>query len=113
MKYCLFYISLLSFIITSLEASASQGKIIYTDNCLSCHISAKGMASSKPAKTWKELLVFKEGPSNTLGQAHLDANKAKVSWDYFESDAYKKESKHLKDFLQKYSSDRGKHNSCN
>jgi len=71
------------------------------------------MDSSKSAKTWKDLLLFKESPFNAFGQIHIDANEAKTSWDYFKSDAYKKESKHLKDFLQKCSSDRGRHNSCN
>jgi hypothetical protein len=112
MKHCLYYVGLFTLIVTGLEASASKGKAIYTKSCLSCHISAKGMASSKPAKTWNELLLFQEGSSNTLGQIHLDANKTKASWGYFESDLYRNESKHLKDFLQKYSSDRGKHNSC-
>ncbi len=112
MKFCLCCISILSLLITGLEASASQGKAIYTKSCLPCHISAKGMASSKSAKNWKELLLFEEGPSNALGRIHLDANGAQTSWDYFKGDTYKADSRHLKDFLQKYSSDRGKHNSC-
>lgn len=112
MKHYLSCISILALLATGLEASASQGKAIYAKNCLTCHISAKGMASNKSAKAWKDLLLFKEGPSNALGQIHLDADEAKSSWDYFKSDTYQKESKHLKDFLQKYSSDRGRHNSC-
>jgi len=71
------------------------------------------MASSKSAETWKDLLALKEDISNALGQIHLDASGAKTSWNYFGGGTYKKESKHLKDFLQKYSSDRGRHNSCN
>lgn len=112
MKYYLTCMSILSLLVTGLEASASQGKAIYAKNCLACHISAKGMASSKSAKTWKELLLFAEGPSNALSRIHLDTDEAKASWDYFKDDTYQQESKHLKDFFQKYSSDRGKHNSC-
>jgi len=112
MKHYLYCLGILALTATGLAASASQGKVIYTKSCLPCHISAKGMAYSKSAKTWKDLLLFKEGSSNALGQIHLDVNDAQTSWDYFLSDLYKKESKHLKDFLQKYSSDQGKHNSC-
>jgi hypothetical protein len=112
MKHCLYYLGILSLIISGLEASASQGKAVYTTSCLPCHISAKGMASQKLAKTWKELLLFDKDTSNTLAKIHLDSNKAKASWDYFRSEAYRQENRHLKDFLQKYSSDRGRHNSC-
>lgn len=106
-------ISLLSLFVTGLEASASQGKVLYVKRCLSCHISAKGMSSSKSAKTWKELLVMNGSPLNELARIHLHADEAETSWGYFKGSVYKEESRHLKDFLQKYSSDRGRHNSCN
>jgi hypothetical protein len=67
MKHYLYCLGILTLTSTGLEVFASQGKVIYTKSCLPCHISAKGMAYSKPAKTWKDLLFFKEGSSNSLG----------------------------------------------
>jgi hypothetical protein len=79
-----------------------------------CHVisAQKAWPQASPQKHGKNFSLFKTEPSNTLAQIHLDAGEAKSSWAYFEGDAYKKESKHLKDFLQKYSLDRGRHNSC-
>jgi len=105
-------ILLLSFILfTQAFASVSQGKLIYAQQCLSCHIEGKYLANTKKAKEWKLLLTEKDS-TNKLAQSHLNHKKAKDSWSYFKQKNYLQESKHLKDLLQKYSLDRGKHNSC-
>ncbi len=109
MKKVLFISSLFIF---TLNASVSQGKEIYKKECLQCHLGGKALASNKPSVTWKELFVFQNG-TNTLAQIHLKIHKAEPSWTYFEGEGYKEESKHLKDLMLKYSSDRGSHNSCN
>lgn len=102
----------LCLISSGLEASFIQGKKIYSASCTKCHLYGKAMASSKSAQEWKNLLQFKEN-SNKLAQLHLNAKEAEASWSYFKDKTYKEEARHLKDFLQKYSSDRGRHNSCN
>jgi cytochrome c5 len=91
-----------------LDASATQGKEVYNKICLQCHLSGKSLASQKSAHAWKTLFA-----TETLSQLHLDKEEANASWDYFKAEAYQQEIRHLKDFMQKYSSDRGKHNSCN
>jgi len=94
------------------EASVSQGKLIYTKECLQCHLNGKALSSHKTAQKWKELFNI-YNKTNELAQTHLNTKKAKSSWPYFHNASYQKDSKHLKDFMQKYSSDRGRHNSCN
>lgn len=99
---------ILSLLIADIEASVSQGKDIYATACQECHLNGKYLASKKSAQEWKILIE-----SDKLSQLHLRDEGAKTFWSYFEGETYQKETKHLKDFLQKYSSDRGKHNSCN
>jgi len=99
-----------TFIIQS-NASVSQGKLIYAKECLSCHINGKYFASTKKAKEWKHLFIKKDN-KDKLANLHLNIEEAKESWSYFNSQDYSHQKKHLKNLLQKYSSDRGKHNSC-
>lgn len=95
-----------------LNASVSQGKEVYKKRCQQCHNYAKAMAGSKSSAEWKKVFDKKDS-ANVLAQTHLKAEKAKASWDYFQNPPYAKEVKHVKDFMLKYSSDRGRHNSCN
>ena len=105
-------ILLLAFtLFTNMYASVSQGKLIYKKECLSCHIEGKYLASTKKAKEWKELLIENE-KSNKLAQLHFSIKKTDEDWSYFKQKDYLQDSNHLKNLLQKYSSDRGKHNSC-
>ncbi len=104
----LFYFCIFILFTPFLEASAIQGKDTYKKECLQCHLEGKSFATKNTAKGWQAL--FKTG---ALSQLHVNNKAAKASWSYFEGESYQKDIKHLKDFLQKYSSDRGKHNSCN
>jgi len=102
----------LSFLLLiSAEASVSQGKKVFSQRCAPCHIEGKYFASKKKAKQWKILLKFQD-KTNPLADFHLDSPEANASSSYFLSQEYKQNSKHLKDLLQKYSKDRGSHNSC-
>ena len=108
MKIALYCLCIGMLTASNLCASATQGKEIYNMQCLQCHLNGKSLASAKSAKTWKTLIE-----TSTLPQLHLANEEAKASWDYFKTKVYQQDTRHLKDFLQKYSSDRGKHNSCN
>jgi len=92
-------------------ASASKGKEVYKQHCLECHVKGGYLASQRKAKTWKKLFLLKDD-KNTLQTLHLQNQEAKVSWSYFSSQGYLEDSKHLRAFLEKYSKDLGKHNSC-
>lgn len=95
----------------TLEGSVSEGKVIYAKACQQCHPYSMNFAGSKTSKEWKALFKRQE-ESTHLARIHLDSEKAKLAWDYFKNDTYKKEAKHLRDYLLKYSSDRAQHNSC-
>lgn len=94
--------------VATLDASVSQGKEICMKRCLPCHLNAKALAGTNSAKVWQELFRTDE-----LSKLHLKRKEAEASWSYFKRESYQNETRDLKEFLQKYSSDRGRHNSCN
>lgn len=101
----------LFFFFSSLEASLSEGKKIYTQECLKCHLNLKAVAGKKSSTEWKRLLEV-QGETNALARLHLDHQEANASWDYFKGDAYQEDIKDLQDVLIKYSADHSKHTSC-
>ena len=87
-----------------LHASVSKGKEIFLQECRSCHLEGKYFASHKKAKEWSRLLK-----EDALNKIHQDKN---ISLPYLSHEKFLEDKKHLKALLQKYSKDRGKHNSC-
>lgn len=92
------------FLLINLQASVSIGKEVYAKECASCHVEGKYFAENKTAKYWSKILK-----TDTLDTLHKDKN---ISLPYFQSKQFQEDKKHLKALLQKYSKDRGKHNSC-
>ena len=102
----------LSFLLlTSIEASVSQGKNIYSKRCALCHTEGKFLASEKKAKEWK-VLFETTGEKNRLAALHLKKADTNASLNYFQTQSYQQDIPHLKALMQKYSKDRGSHNSC-
>jgi len=93
-----------SVLLIHLQASVSVGKEIYLKECANCHLEGKYFASNKKAKEWSKLLK-----TDALNRLHQDKN---ISLPYLNSNNFLEDKKHLKALLQKYSKDRGKHNSC-
>ncbi len=87
-----------------LYASVSDGKAIFAKECASCHVEGKYFAARKKAREWKQLLQ-----ADKLEQLHRDK---KVTVPYLKTPKFKDDTKDLKALLQKYSKDRGRHNSC-
>lgn len=111
MRIILYSIITFKLLTSTLNASVSEGKEIYSNVCLGCHPYAKDLASKKTSKEWKH--VFKHQDStDILTQIHLRQKEAKKSWTYFKDQEYHQHRRHLRDFMLKYSSDIGKHNSC-
>jgi len=98
------FLHLSLFFLINLQASVSLGKEIYAKECASCHVEGKYFAANKKAKAWHKTLN-----AATLDKVHQDKN---ISLSYFQSKQFQEDKKHLKSLLQKYSKDRGKHNSC-
>lgn len=94
----------------SAEAAVYKGQKVYIKKCRKCHGGGLEVAASKKKRTWKKLMDKKgEG----LAKLHMENDKAKKSWSYFESKKYQKSSKHLKDFLVEYAKDSGNVPACN
>lgn len=98
-----FYVLIFLFV-TNLTASVTMGKEVFSKECATCHVQGKYFASHKKAKEWSELFKNSE-----LDKLHLERN---ISVPYLQEKAFFKDIKHLKELLQKYSKDRGSHNSC-
>ncbi len=111
MNKVLFYI-ISAFLIMQATSSAAvyKGQRIYVKECRHCHGGGQSVAASKNMRTWKKLLKNKGAD---LIAIHLNSEKAKDSWDYFNSSKFKKKSRHLKDFLVEYAKDSGKVPACN
>lgn len=96
----------------SLEAAVYKGQKAYIKKCRSCHGGGLQVAASKRMKEWDKLLN-KKNKGMELAKIHLDSEKAKKSWTYFDSSKYRKTAKHLKDFMMEYAKDSGNVPACN
>ncbi|WP_345974442.1 c-type cytochrome [Sulfurimonas sp. HSL3-7] len=94
----------------SADAAVYKGQKVYVKKCRKCHGGGLEVAGAKKKTTWNKLLKNKgEG----LAKLHLENNKAKASWKYFESKKYTKSARHLKDFMVEYAKDSGNVPACN
>lgn len=92
------------------HASAHRGQKVYIKNCRDCHSSGKDLAGSKTMDEWDGLMQKK---GRALAEFHSKTPKAKASFEYFNSDKYKKDTKNLRDFMREYAKDSGKVPACN
>lgn len=111
MNKIIFYI-ISAFFITQVtsEAAVYKGQRVYVKECRHCHGGGQSIAASKNMRTWKKMLKDKGAD---LAAIHLSNDKAKDSWEYFNSDKFQKKAKDLKDFLVEYAKDSGKVPACN
>ena len=98
--------------VPSLEAAVYKGQKAYVKKCRKCHGGGQKIAASKRMKDWKKLLN-KKNKGSLLAQVHLDSDKAKKSWNYFNSKKYRKRARHLRDFMVEYAKDSGNVPACN
>ncbi len=94
----------------SADAAVYKGQKVYVKKCRKCHGSGLEVAAAKKRTTWKKLLKNK---GDGLAKLHLENDKAKASWKYFESKKYTKSAKHLQDFMVEYAKDSGNVPACN
>ncbi|WP_345993853.1 cytochrome c [Sulfurimonas sp. HSL-1716] len=101
-----------TFFITQATSTAAvyKGQREYVKECRHCHGGGQGMSTSKNMRTWKKML--KDNGAD-LAAVHLKSEKAKASREYFSGDRFKKNAKHLRDFLVEYAKDSGKVPACN
>jgi hypothetical protein len=103
----LFLFVLLIFIFDGslLSAAIYKGYRVYVQECSKCHTDKQAFVKSKTIQEWSKLMANHGKP---LKEIHLKNDKAKSSWNYFNTKKYTKKSKHLKEFLIEYAKDSGK-----
>jgi len=103
-KFVLVFLSMMTLLLTSANAAAYKGQMVFMKKCLTCHKDGESLVTKYKASHWKELMNEDGKP---LAQLHLKSKKAKKSWKYFNGKRYLKKSKDLKDFLVTYAKDSG------
>lgn len=101
-------ILILSF--SAADAAIYKGQREFVKKCTKCHDSGQTFVSTYKMKYWKKLMRKK---GKKLAKIHLSSSKAKKSWKYFESKKFKRNSRHLKQFLVEYAKDSGNVPACN
>ncbi len=103
-------LSILILTFSNVDAAIYKGQKEFVKNCVKCHDTGQNFVSSKKMKYWKKVMA-KNGKQ--LAQIHLDSEKAKKSWKYFDSKKFTRKAKHLKQFLVEYAKDSGNVPACN
>ncbi len=109
-KFFLFFISITFLTLLSSNAAIYKGQRIFVKKCVKCHEEGQAFIAKKKIKSWKKLMKSKGKP---LAKLHFDDPKADKSYKYFKSKKYKKDSKHLNQFLVEYAQDSGNVPACN
>ena len=113
MRYYLAVMFIFYFLfIPALEAAVYKGQKEYVKKCRKCHGGGQKIAADKRMKDWKKLLN-KKNKGLQLATLHLENEKAKKSWKYFDSKKYRKKARHLRDFMVEYAKDSGNVPACN
>ena len=106
----LILLALSLFTLSSSNAAIYKGQKEFVKKCLKCHEGGQTFVAEYKMRTWKKLMKKK---GKALAQLHLKDKKAKKSWKYFNSKAYTKKTKHLKQFVVEYAKDSGNVPACN
>ena len=96
--------------VASLDAAVYKGQREYVKKCRKCHGDGQKLMASRDKMGWERLMKNNGEP---LAKLHLENDKAKKSWDYFEDKQFRKKAKHLENFMLEYASDSGNVPACN
>lgn len=109
-KFFLFLVSVTFLTLATSSAAVYKGQKAFVKNCVKCHEEGQSFIATKKIREWKKVMGKK---GQVLAELHLKEDKAKKSWNYFESKKYTKDSKHLEQFLEEYAKDSGNVPACN
>lgn len=91
------------------DAAIYKGRIVYKQVCQSCHPKNDSLVTSKTQAEWR---VVMQDKGIGLAKLHFSSKETKRAWEYFSSDTYAKECRHLEDFLVEYAKDSGNVLAC-
>lgn len=102
------------FVLSSMDCSAAvyKGQKEYIKKCVICHHAGQEFIATKRKREWTSLM---RNSGEALAQIHIESKnkKAEPSVEYFQSDDFVSNSKHLKDFMKEYAQDSGNVPACN
>lgn len=103
------FISVLSI---NLFGASYKGQDEFMKQCTKCHTNGQEFVHSKTMTEWKKLI---QNNGEELRDVHITSmdDKAKSSVEYFNSQRYIKNTRHLRDFLIEYAKDSGRVPACN
>jgi len=102
-------VGLTLFFTTGSSAAIYKGRISYEQVCQSCHPKGDNVFASRTQQEWQSIM---KDDGLGLAKLHFSSKKTMKSWEYFSSDLYAKNSRHLKDFLVEYAKDSGNVLAC-
>jgi hypothetical protein len=108
-RLLLVFVTLTLFALSS-EAAIYKGQRVFMKKCLPCHKEGQELLAKYKIYEWQKWMKKQGAP---LAEQHLKSEKAQESWDYFKSAKYRKDAKHLKQFLIEYAQDSGNIPACN
>ncbi|HUH42863.1 MAG: cytochrome C [Sulfurimonas sp.] len=111
-KFLIFILSISIFASVTLNAAVYKGQKEFVKKCVKCHKAGQVFVSTKKKREWN---VFMKNKGEKLAEIHMESKDeaAEASREYFQSRAFTKNSKHLKDFLFEYAGDSGNVPACN
>jgi hypothetical protein len=111
-KFFISFIFIVIFSLLNVEAAVYKGQKEFVKKCAPCHSEGQEFVAQKTISEWKEIM---RNSGKELIRIHLTSKdeKAKDSYIYFKSKAFKKKSVHLIQFLTEYAKDSGKVPACN
>lgn len=111
-KFFIFILSVSIFTALTSSAAAYKGQKEFVKRCLGCHKAGQAFVATKNKKDWKNFMKDKGEELSTIHITSTNSN-AEKSVEYFESEAFSKNAKHLQDFLMEYAKDSGNVPACN
>jgi len=111
-KFFIFSLYIIVFLPFSAEAAIYKGQKEFIKKCVDCHKGGQEFVAQKTTSEWKKIM---NNNGEELIRIHLTSKdeKAKDSYIYFKSKAFKKKSVHLIQFLTEYAKNSGKVPACN
>ena len=93
----------------SLDAALYKGQKLYVMKCRSCHGLGQVFITSKTQAEWTALM---KNNGARIVNIHLKSDEAAETHDYFKGDGWKRNSRHIREFMIEYAADSGNIPAC-
>jgi len=97
------------FLIPAADAAVYKGQKLYVMKCRGCHGLGQVFITAKTQDEWENLMKRNGEP---IARLHLKSQEAKETWEYFEGADWKRNARHIHDFMIEYAADSGNVPAC-